>query len=125
MQSSTPSLPTIRSFPLSIGIEGLTGFLYGTVFQINPKLMTLIFMIRGIADNILYQLINLASNLLVGSDEVQSQKIYLINSSFINLAFLTILRDLNLFGRLFSYVLGVGCIGQLIYRVRYIDNHEP
>jgi hypothetical protein len=115
-----PSLPLLKSLPFYLVIDGLTGYLCGRVGATRPELMATIFAIRAVAHTLFYLY---ANNTLKGK-ELQSQKIFLVTSSIINLTFLIVLREFDLIGRLFSCLLGLSVIGQLVHRVSYIQEHE-
>lgn len=120
MNLSAPSLPSLKYLPFYLAIDGLTGYLYGKLSQVNPTLTTTIFAIRGLAHSFFYHL----ANLILGGKDLQSQKIFLTTSTIVNMTFLIVLRELNLIGRLFSCLLGLAVIGHLVHRVRYIQDQE-
>lgn len=124
MNAIIPSLPSLRKFPFYMAIDGLTGYLYGKARKTHPNLTAAIFMIRTLANALFY---HITHYLIVGKVEakgLRSQKIFLINSTIVNLIFIVVLRELNLIGRLFSGLIGLAVMGQLIHRVSYIQNKE-
>jgi hypothetical protein len=120
MNISTPSLPSLRYVPIRLVIDSATGLLYGKLGQVNPLLTMTIFTIRGLADTLFYYL---ANTILEGKD-LRSQKIFIGTYTAVNLTFLIVMRELNLIGRFFSCIIGLGMIGCLVNRVRYIQDQE-
>ncbi len=115
-----PSLPSLKQLPFYVAIDGLTGYLCGALSQADPKLMAVVFTIRGLADALFYQF----ANFVFRGDDLQSHKIFLASSAAVNMLFLVALRELNLIGRLFSCLLSLAVIGYLIRRVSYIQEQE-
>lgn len=115
-----PSLPSLKDLSSCIAIDGLTGCLYGILSQTNFKLTTTIFAIRALTHTLFY---HIANSVLQGKD-LQSQKIFLVTSTIVNMTFLFVLRELNLIGQLFSCLLGATIIGHLTYRLNYIQDQE-
>lgn len=120
MSVCAPDLPTFKYFPFYIALDGFTGYLCGKLSQVNPKLTTAIFVIRSLAHSLFYQL----ANFILKGKDLQSQKIFLVTSTVVNMTFLITLRELNLIGRLFSCLLGILMIGHMIGRVKYIQDQE-
>lgn len=120
MQALVPSLPSLKNLPFYAAIDGLTGYLYGKLNQTQPLLTSTIFVIRALADVLFYHI----ANYLVGGKDLQSQKIFLINSTIVNLIFNVVLRELNLISRFFSCIIGLSVLGQLIHRISYIQKTE-
>ena len=115
-----PSLPSLANLPIYAALDGLAGYICGKLSQANPHLIAIIFAIRAIALTLFY---HIANYILQGSD-LQSQKIFLVTSTVVNMTFLIVLRELNLIGRLFSCLLGLAVLGHLIYRVSYIQDQD-
>lgn len=120
MVLTPPSLPTINGTPYRVAIDALLGFTWSKLGQTNPKLTTLIFAIRSIVDTFFYH----AVNYVKGTKELESQKIYLITSTMVNMIFVVALRELNVIGQLFSCLLGVAALGYMINRIAYIQSVE-
>lgn len=120
MNILAPSLPNLRHLPFYLSIDGATGFIYGTLSQVNPLLTMTIFTIRGLADALFY---HLANRVMDGKD-LYSHKIFIATTSAVNFTFLIVMRELNLIGRFFSCVLALALVGSLVHRVRYIQEQE-
>lgn len=120
MNVLTPSLPSYRHVPVRLIIDGATGYLYGKFSQVNPLLTMTIFTIRGLADTFFYFL----ANAILNGKDLQSQKIFVGTCAAVNMTFLIVMRELNLIGRFFSIMIGLGVIGYLADRVRYIQEQE-
>ena len=120
MMNLAPALPSLRHLPVYLVIDGACGYLYGTVSKVNPLLTLSIFAIRCLADTLFY---HLANRILDGKD-LESQKIFLMTSMAVNMTFLVVMRELNLIGRFFSCMIGLGVVGYLVHRVRYIQDQE-
>jgi hypothetical protein len=112
-------LPSLKGLPFTLAMGGLAGFVLGNITQSNP-LMTVIFLIREAANTIFFRL----ASVFFDEDGLHSQKIFIITSSIVNMTFLFALRELDLIGQLFSWLLGLGAIGILINRVKYIQKQE-
>jgi hypothetical protein len=118
-----PSFPSFRPLPIEITMDGLIGYFYDKLSQTadpHPHLTAVIFAIRPLAITLFY---HTAQYVLRGKD-LQSHKIFLGTLIVINMTFLFVLKELNMIGRLFSCLFGLAFLGQLIYRVRYIQNEE-
>jgi len=115
-----PSLPSVRHLPFYCTIDVLTGYVWGKLSQTNPNLIAAIFLIRALANTFFYQL----ANFVLKGKGLQAQKIFLATSMGVNLTFLVALRELNLIGSIFSLLLGLAIIGQLLHRVCYIQDEE-
>lgn len=120
MNALPPSLPSLMHLPFYAAIDGLAGYVYGELSQVNPNLTATIFAIRALAHTLFYHV----ANYILGGKDLQSQKIFLVTSLIVNMTFLVVLRELNLIGRLFSCLLGLAVIGHLIHRVCYIQDQE-
>lgn len=113
-------LPSFSDIPIYVSIDVGVGYLYGKLIQKNPSLTATLFAIRTLTDAIFYHIANYA---LEGKD-LQSQKIFLVTSTLVNIAFFFILRELHLMGQLFSCLFGTAIIGRLMHRMRYIKEQE-
>jgi hypothetical protein len=120
MSSSIPALPHLRHFPFYLTLDCVTGYLCGKLSQVNPRLTTTIFVIRGLAHSSLH----LLANAISGGKDLQSQKIFLVSATIVNMTFLVTVRELNIIGRLFSCLLGLIVISYLGGRALYIQNQE-
>jgi hypothetical protein len=120
MSSSIPALPCLRHLPFYLSLDCVTGYLFGKLSQVNPKLTTIIFAIRALA----HSSFHLLANLILRGKDLQSQKIFLVSATIVNMTFLVVLRELNIIGRFFSCLLGLAVIGHLVHRVRYIQDQE-
>ncbi len=120
MNVTAPSLPSLANLPFSVAVDGLAGYLWGKLGQKNSELIATIFVIRALAHTLFY---HIANYVLKGKD-LQSQRIFLVTSTVVNMTFLIVLRELNLIDRLFSCLLGAAILGHVIYRVSYIQDQE-
>jgi len=120
MNVLAPSLPSFRHLPIYLAIDGVSGYLYGTLGKVNPLMTMSIFAVRSLANTLLF---HLANTLLDGKD-LQSQKIFIATSSAVNMTFLIGMRELNLIGLFFSCLIGLGVVGYLLHRVSYIQEQE-
>lgn len=120
MNSLPLSLPSLKNLPYYVAIDSLTGYLCGKFSQTNPNLTATVFAIRALANALFYHIANYA----FGGEDLQSQKIFLVTSTLVNMTFLIVLRELNLIGRLFSCLLGLATLAYLINRVSYIQDLE-
>lgn len=116
----TPSLPSFKCLLPGVGIDALIGYTYGKFTSVNPMLSTLIFVTRTLAETIIY---HIARFVLKGKD-IEAQKIFIGTSAVVNLTFILVLRELNLAAKFFPFLIGVAAIGQLVNRVRYIQQEE-
>lgn len=120
MQSSIPSLPSLKTLPFSIFIDGAVGYLYAKVNQKNPRLMMVVFTIRTVAHTLFY----LFFNFILKGKDLGSQKIFVISSTITSSIFIVALKELHLIEGYFSILLGLAIIGQLINRFDYIQKQE-
>lgn len=120
MNTLTPSLPSLKSLPGYVAIDGLAGYICGKLSQTNPILVATVFAIRALVNTLFYHL----TNYVLGAKDLQSQKVFLVTSTLVNMTFLIALRELNVIGRLFSCLLGLATLGYLINRVSYIQDKE-
>lgn len=120
MNTLPPPLPSLTSLPCYVTIDGLVGYICGKFSQTNPSLVAIVFAIRALADTLFYHIANYA----LGAKDLQSQKVFLVTSTLVNMTFLMALRELNVIGRLFSCLLGLATLGYLINRVSYIQDQE-
>lgn len=118
--NTSASLPAFRHLPFYLVIDAGAGYLYGTLTKVNPLLTMTIFIIRGVAQTLLFKI----ANAILKAEDVYSQKIFIVTSAAVNMTFLIAMRELNLVGLFFSCLIGFGIVGQLIHRVRYVQDHE-
>jgi hypothetical protein len=120
MNPLPPSLPSLKDLPGYVVIDGLTGYICGKLSQTNPYLIATVFAIRSLAHALFYHI----ANYVLGAKDLQSQKIFLVTSTLVNMIFLIALKELNVIGRLVSCLLGLATLGYLINRVSYIQDQE-
>ena len=120
MSMLPPSLPILKDILGYAAIEGTLGYLCGVVGQTNPALTTTIFVTRCVAHALFYHIANFS----MGAKDLESQKIFLVNSTLVNMTFLIALRELNLIGHFSSCLIGIAALGYLINRVGYIQKEE-
>ncbi len=120
MNFNPPSLPTFKGLPLCIAIDGLTGYAYGKIAQVNPLLTATIFAAQALAHTVLYQLVNFT----LRGQGLFSHRIFIATSASIKIICIAVLRQLELVGKLFAYLLSLSVLGQLINRVAYIQDQE-
>lgn len=120
MAISAPSLPNLAYFPIYATLDGLVGYAYGRIQHINPLLTTAIFITRGVAETLFYHL----AKFILKRRDIEPHKIFIATSAIVNMTFLLVLRELNLAAKLFPVLIGLAIVGQLINRVRYIQQLE-
>jgi hypothetical protein len=120
MHVVAPSLPSLQHLPIYLTIDVAAGYLYGKLIHVNPNFTATICAIRALTHTLFYHI----ANYMLGGDGLQSQKIFLVTSTVVNMSFVIVSRELNLIGRLFSCLLGLGVIGYLFHRVLHIQEQE-
>lgn len=116
-----PSLPSFSYLPIRLPVEAISGYLYGTISKGDPVQTMVMFTIRCLAETLFFRIANGA---LDGKD-TYSHKIFIATSSTVNAAFLIVMRELNLIGRLSAAILGLSVLGYLVKRVYYIQADQP
>ena len=120
MAPSPPPLPSLQSLPYNVFVDGAMGYLCGRLGQTNAHLTATIFAIRSLANILFYHV----ANYVVGAKDLNSQKVFLITSTLVNMICLIALREINLIGQSFSCFLGLAALGYVIHRASYIQNQE-
>ena len=118
MSSPIPSLPQFNQFPYLT--DAVIGFLCGKIGQTDPKLSAIIFATRGIANTLFFQI----ANTLLDAQDIKSQRVFVYNATIVNFSLLVILNELNIIGKLSSFLLTLSIIGSLVGRIIYIQKKE-
>ncbi|MFI0434147.1 MAG: hypothetical protein ACH350_00280 [Parachlamydiaceae bacterium] len=123
-----PSLPILKKCPYYVGIAACEGYVYGKICHVNPSLAATILALHALAQTLLYHTADYffrdKNRQSQKSTPLDSQKIFIVTSTLVSMITLVALKEFNLIGQFFYFLLGVGALGYLINRASYIQKEE-